>query len=47
MSETTNKFSSKVRERAIRRVLDHEQEHPPLGGDQFDRNQYWVYGADV
>lgn len=28
MSETTSKFSSKVRERAIRRVLDHEQETP-------------------
>ena len=28
MSETTNKFSAEVRNRAIRMVLDHETEHP-------------------
>ena len=28
MSKTTNKFSTEVRERAIRLVLDHEHEHP-------------------
>ncbi len=28
MSKTTNKFSSEVRTRAIRLVLDHEHEHP-------------------
>ena len=27
-SKTTNKFSTEVRERAIRLVLDHEHEHP-------------------
>lgn len=27
MSKTTNKFSPEVRERAVRLVLDHEQEH--------------------
>ena len=28
MSKTTNKFSSEVRARAVRMVLDHEGEHP-------------------
>ena len=28
MSKTTNKFSPEVRERAIRMVLDHENDHP-------------------
>jgi transposase-like protein len=28
MSKTTNKFSSEVRARAVRMVLDHEAEHP-------------------
>ena len=28
MSKTTNKFSPEVRSRAVRLVLDHEQEHP-------------------
>jgi hypothetical protein len=27
-SKTTNKFSPEVRTRAVRRVLDHESEHP-------------------
>ena len=27
MSKTTNKFSSEVRQRAVRLVLDHEREH--------------------
>ena len=27
-SKTTNKFSSEVRERAVRMVLEHEAEHP-------------------
>ena len=28
MSKTTNKFSTEVRARAVRMVLDHEGEHP-------------------
>ena len=28
MSKTTNKFSTEVRARAVRMVLDHESEHP-------------------
>jgi transposase len=28
MSKTTNRYSSEVRERAVRMVLDHENEHP-------------------
>jgi transposase-like protein len=28
MSKTTNKFSPEVRERAVRMVLEHEQDHP-------------------
>jgi transposase len=28
MSKTTNKFSTEVRARAVRLVLDHEHEHP-------------------
>ena len=28
MSQTTNKFSPEVRERAVRMVLEHEGEHP-------------------
>jgi transposase len=28
MSKTTNKFSPEVRSRAVRLLLDHEQEHP-------------------
>ena len=28
MSKTTNKFSTEVRSRAVRMVLDHEGEHP-------------------
>ena len=28
MSKTTNKFSPEVRARAVRKVLDHEAEHP-------------------
>jgi transposase len=28
MSKTTNKYSTEVRERAVRMVLDHEHEHP-------------------
>ena len=31
MSKTTNKFSPEVRQRAVRLVLDHEHEHPPVG----------------
>jgi transposase len=27
-SKTTNKFSSELRDRAVRMVLDHEREHP-------------------
>jgi len=28
MSKTTNKFSQKVRERAVQMVVEHEGEHP-------------------
>jgi transposase len=28
MSKTTNKYSTEVRERAVRMVLDHEKNHP-------------------
>jgi transposase len=28
MSKTTNKYSTEVRERAVRMVFDHENEHP-------------------
>jgi transposase len=28
MSKTTNKFSTEVRERAVRLVLDHEKDYP-------------------
>jgi transposase len=28
MSKTTNKYSTEVRERAVRMVLDHEKDHP-------------------
>ena len=28
MNKTTNKYSTEVRERAVRMVLDHENEHP-------------------
>ena len=38
MSKTTNKFSPEVRERAIRMVLDHEEEHP-RGGLPFHQSR--------
>ena len=37
-SKTTNKFSSEVRARAVRMVLDHEGEHMPRAGRRSRRS---------
>jgi hypothetical protein len=38
-SKTTNKFSTEVRARAVRMVLDH------LDGGVVDRREDWLFGA--
>ena len=47
-SKTTNKFSSEVRARAVRMVLDHEgRACLALGGGLVDRRQDRLHGADA
>ena len=48
MSKTRNKYAPEVRERAVRMVLDHEQDSCfAVGGGGVDRGQVRLRGADA